>query len=98
MKQASQRLPRFDHALVIPGRASCLTPLPPPRYLAGTALATCGEDGHVKVWSRQGMLRSTLATMPAAVFSIAWGTDNNHVLLACGKDLAIVPLQGGPTL
>ena len=52
----------------------------------------------MKVWSRQGMLRSTLATMPAAVFSIAWGTDNNHVLLACGKDLAIVPLQGGPTL
>ncbi|CAM9127438.1 unnamed protein product, partial [Lampetra fluviatilis] len=26
----------------------------------GTALATAGEDGLVKIWSRSGMLRSTL--------------------------------------
>jgi intraflagellar transport protein 80 len=31
--------------------------------LDGSALATAGEDGAVKVWSRSGMLRSTLATM-----------------------------------
>ena len=27
----------------------------------GTAMATAGEDGQVKIWSRSGMLRSTLA-------------------------------------
>ncbi|XP_050572752.1 intraflagellar transport protein 80 homolog, partial [Cygnus atratus] len=27
----------------------------------GTALATVGEDGQVKIWSKSGMLRSTLA-------------------------------------
>ncbi len=26
----------------------------------GAALATCGEDGAIKVWSRGGMLRSSL--------------------------------------
>ena len=26
----------------------------------GNSLLTSGEDGHLKVWSRQGMLRSTL--------------------------------------
>jgi hypothetical protein len=33
----------------------------------GTALVTCGEDGVVKVWSRSGMLRSTLATLDRCV-------------------------------
>jgi intraflagellar transport protein 80 len=28
----------------------------------GSAVATAGEDGAVKVWSRSGMLRSTMAT------------------------------------
>lgn len=31
----------------------------------GTALATCGEDGAVKVWSRAGMLRATIAQLGA---------------------------------
>lgn len=29
----------------------------------GTAIGTAGEDGVVKIWSRSGMLRSTLATV-----------------------------------
>ena len=32
----------------------------------GTAIATAGEDSTVKVWSRSGMLRSTIAQMSAA--------------------------------
>lgn len=27
----------------------------------GTALVTFGEDGQIKIWSKTGMLRSTLA-------------------------------------
>lgn len=27
----------------------------------GSSLATCGEDGHVKSWSRNGMFRANLA-------------------------------------
>ena len=26
----------------------------------GAALATCGEDGQIKIWSKGGMLRSAL--------------------------------------
>ena len=29
----------------------------------GSALASGGEDGTLKIWSRQGMLRSTLAQL-----------------------------------
>lgn len=64
----------------------------------GTALATCGEDGHVKVWSRAGMLRSTLATLPHPAFSLAWGPDSNRLLVASGCDVVLLPLQGGGAL
>ena len=29
--------------------------------ISGNSLVTAGEDGQVKIWSRSGMLRSTLA-------------------------------------
>ena len=36
----------------------------------GTALATAGEDGAVKVWSRSGMLRSTMATLGTCNYKV----------------------------
>eukprot|EP00163_Fabomonas_tropica_P033271 TRINITY_DN8656_c0_g1_i1.p1 TRINITY_DN8656_c0_g1~~TRINITY_DN8656_c0_g1_i1.p1 ORF type:complete len:654 (+),score=157.92 TRINITY_DN8656_c0_g1_i1:218-2179(+) len=59
----------------------------------GTALATAGEDGIVKIWSRSGMLRSTLTHAERAVYGIAWGPDNNQILYTAGKNLVIKPLQ-----
>jgi len=59
----------------------------------GTAVVTVGEDGLVKVWSRAGMLRSTLAQSPEAVYGVAWGPDSDQVLFTGGKDLVIKPLQ-----
>ncbi|CAM9144759.1 unnamed protein product, partial [Lampetra fluviatilis] len=38
----------------------------------GTALATAGEDGLVKIWSRSGMLRSTLVQQGSPVYSACW--------------------------
>jgi intraflagellar transport protein 80 len=29
----------------------------------GTSLLTCGEDGHLKIWSKQGIHRSTLLSL-----------------------------------
>ena len=63
----------------------------------GTALATGGEDGEVKVWSKAGMLRSALAKRAQPVYSVAWGPDNDAVAYACGKALVIKPLQTGGT-
>ncbi|KAM4771325.1 intraflagellar transport protein 80 homolog [Rhinophrynus dorsalis] len=59
----------------------------------GTALITVGEDGFIKIWSKSGMLRSTLAQNGSPVYSVAWGPDSEKVLYPLGKQLIIKPLQ-----
>eukprot|EP01116_Phalansterium_solitarium_P006633 TRINITY_DN1896_c0_g1_i2.p1 TRINITY_DN1896_c0_g1~~TRINITY_DN1896_c0_g1_i2.p1 ORF type:complete len:595 (+),score=216.05 TRINITY_DN1896_c0_g1_i2:153-1937(+) len=59
----------------------------------GTSILTSGEDGQLKVWSKTGMLRSTLAKNAACVYSIAWGPNNDQVLFSIGKELIIRSLQ-----
>ncbi|XP_078522985.1 intraflagellar transport protein 80 homolog [Lissotriton helveticus] len=59
----------------------------------GTALVTVGEDGQIKIWSKSGMLRSTLAQQGTPVYSVAWGPDSEKLLYTSGKQLIIKPLQ-----
>ena len=59
----------------------------------GTAIATAGEDGVVKIWSRSGMLRSTLAQTDSSVYSLAWSPDSNSLCFSSGKEVIIKPLQ-----
>ncbi|XP_060130415.1 intraflagellar transport protein 80 homolog isoform X2 [Zootoca vivipara] len=59
----------------------------------GTALVTVGEDGQVKIWSKSGMLRSTLAQQGTPIYSVAWGPDSEKILYTSGKQLIIKPLQ-----
>ncbi|XP_036393391.1 intraflagellar transport protein 80 homolog isoform X2 [Megalops cyprinoides] len=59
----------------------------------GTALITAGEDGQIKIWSKSGMLRSTLAQQASPVYSVAWGPDSDRILYTSGKQLMIKPLQ-----
>ncbi|XP_076837223.1 intraflagellar transport protein 80 homolog isoform X1 [Brachyhypopomus gauderio] len=61
----------------------------------GTALITAGEDGQIKIWSKSGMLRSTLAQQASPVYSVAWGPDSDRVLYTLGRQLVIKPLQPG---
>lgn len=58
-----------------------------------TALVTAGEDGTVKVWSRNGMLRSPIATSAKPVYSVCWGASNEVILYATGRDLIIQSVQ-----
>ncbi|KAI8586701.1 WD40-repeat-containing domain protein [Geranomyces variabilis] len=60
-----------------------------------SALVTAGEDGHVKIWSRSGMLRSVLIQTGYPVYSIAWAPDNDQLLLTNGRNLMIKSLQPG---
>ena len=60
----------------------------------GQAIVTGGEDGAVKVWSRAGMLRTTLVSGAKPVFAVRWGGDNNAILSASGRELSITALQG----
>ena len=66
----------------------------------GQAIATSGEDGLVKIWSKLGVLRSKLAENPTPVYSLAWSPDENYMLYTCGKNLAIKPIfkSGNKTL
>lgn len=59
----------------------------------GTALITAGEDGQIKIWSKSGMLRSTLASQGSPVYSVAWGPDSDRILYTTGRQLVIKPLQ-----
>merc|ERR1719284_721061 len=61
----------------------------------GSALATAGEDGCVKVWSRSGMLRSTLTQMPHAIYSVVWSPDCEHLLFACNRKILLKSIQAG---
>lgn len=48
----------------------------------GTGLLSCGEDGAVKLWSRNGMLRSVIAQMPHSVYCGSFDSASNNVLFA----------------
>jgi WD40 repeat protein len=62
---------------------------------AGNAIATSGEDGQVKIWSRSGMLRSTIMEAEDPVYCLAWGGSAGSQLLVCsGSTVSIRSLQG----
>ena len=60
----------------------------------GSTLATGGEDGTVKIWSRAGLYRNQLAQTSRPVHSIAWGPDNNLLLFSSGSQIIIKAHQG----
>ncbi|KAJ1558254.1 Intraflagellar transport protein 80, partial [Nowakowskiella sp. JEL0078] len=59
----------------------------------GSALVTAGEDGAAKIWSRNGMLRSSLVQLGYPIYDVSWAPDNDQILLTNGRNLIIKPLQ-----
>ena len=59
----------------------------------GTSLATCGEDGLVKSWSRTGMFRAQLAQASGTIYTLCWSPESDAMLFSDGKHLVIRPLQ-----
>ena len=60
---------------------------------AGTALATAGEDGTVKIWSRNGMLRSTLTQCDSPVYCVVWGWDSDQLCYCSGSNVVVRSIQ-----
>ena len=57
----------------------------------GTGLLTSGEDGSLKIWSRSGMLRSTLTQTDSPIYSAAWSPFSQNILYCHGKIMTIQP-------
>lgn len=53
---------------------------------------TAGEDGAIKVWSRSGMLRSTVTQVANTIRFARWSPNSNSVLYASENCLTIKPL------
>lgn len=70
----------------------------------GSALATSGEDGQIKVnkfllnfqiWSRGGMNRSTVVQGSKPIYCAIWSPDNESILYCCDKNLVLIPTLPG---
>ena len=43
-------------------------------------LATAGEDGQIKTWSRGGMLRSSVVNGGKPIYCLVWSPENDAIL------------------
>ncbi|XP_072760097.1 intraflagellar transport protein 80 homolog [Anoplolepis gracilipes] len=55
----------------------------------GSALLTAGEDGLIKIWSRSGMLRSTLIKANLPILTSGWSPDCSAILYSQGVNLIV---------
>ncbi|OHT07478.1 hypothetical protein TRFO_24303 [Tritrichomonas foetus] len=55
----------------------------------GTSIATGGEDGLVKIWSRNGSLRSTLASCGTAVTTARWDCTGKNLMFTHAGNVTI---------
>jgi intraflagellar transport protein 80 len=60
----------------------------------GASLASGGEDGKIKIWAKNGALRSNLVEGGKPVYCIVWDSNNN-LLYASDKNLCIMPTTPG---
>jgi len=52
-----------------------------------------GEDGFVKIYSRSGMLRSTLVKASLPVLTSCWSPDCSMILYSQGGNLLLQPFN-----
>jgi intraflagellar transport protein 80 len=58
-------------------------------------LATAGEDGQVKTWSRGGMLRASVVNGGKPIYCLCWSPESDAILYCQDKMLTIVPTLPG---
>lgn len=59
----------------------------------GAGLLTAGEDGMLKVWSRTGMLRSTVVQNEGPIRCACWSAHSDSVAYVQAGFVAIKPLS-----
>ena len=58
-------------------------------------LATAGEDGQIKTWSRGGMMRSQVVQGGKPIYCLVWSPENDSILYCSDKNLTIIPTLPG---
>lgn len=56
-------------------------------------MISAGEDGFVKVWSRNGLLRSTVIQSDIPCYSALWSPDSSAILYTKGEFLVLKNLN-----
>uniref|UniRef100_A0A0K0EJI1 Intraflagellar transport protein 80 homolog n=1 Tax=Strongyloides stercoralis TaxID=6248 RepID=A0A0K0EJI1_STRER len=51
----------------------------------GSSFVSCGEEGTIKMWSKNGMLRSILARCDNSIYTMAWSPDSTKILYCSGE-------------
>lgn len=64
----------------------------------GAGLLTAGEDGVVKVWSRSGMLRSTVIQNEGAIRCACWSPASTAIAYCQAGFIAVKPLAANSKL
>lgn len=58
-------------------------------FVKNIILFAAGEDGLIKIWSRSGMLRSTLVKANMPILTSSWSPDCSTVLYSQGASLIL---------
>lgn len=61
----------------------------------GGSLATCGEEGSLKIWSKTGNLRSNLIQGDKPIYDVIFSPDNDSVAYCTDRNINIKQLQAG---
>lgn len=64
----------------------------------GTGLLTAGEDGILKIWSKLGMLRSTIIQNETPIRAACWSPNSMSIAYCTGPFIAIKPLAANSKL
>lgn len=64
----------------------------------GTGLLTAGADGVIKIWSKLGMLRSTIIQNETPIRAACWSPNSMSIAYCTGPFLAIKPLAANSKL
>jgi intraflagellar transport protein 80 len=59
----------------------------------GGALATCGQDGCLKIWSKNGNLRTNLVQSEKPIYSISWSPESDSILYSTDKFICLKPIS-----
>uniref|UniRef100_A0A0K0FCC8 Intraflagellar transport protein 80 homolog (inferred by orthology to a human protein) n=1 Tax=Strongyloides venezuelensis TaxID=75913 RepID=A0A0K0FCC8_STRVS len=59
----------------------------------GSSFVSCGEEGTIKMWSKNGMLRSVLARCDNSIYTMAWSPDSSKILYCSGEYCCIKSLK-----